>query len=114
VTEAEFQAQVRDRALRCGWLYYHTHDSRRSDAGFPDTILIKNGMLIAAECKVEGRKATLEQIEWLKAFDSVRVTRSYIWRPEHLDEITTLLGAKPEAKTADQGPEAHPAEGRLP
>ena len=51
----DFQPQVVKLAKLCGWRPYHTHDSRRSAAGFPDLILIKDGWLIAAELKVDAR-----------------------------------------------------------
>lgn len=38
--EAVLQAQIEQLARTLGWLVYHTHDSRRSQAGFPDLVLV--------------------------------------------------------------------------
>jgi hypothetical protein len=61
-----------------GWLVYHTHDSRRSAAGFPDLVFLRDGAMIVAECKwkryVRGPKKgepkglRVEQVAWLDAF----------------------------------------------
>src|SRR5688572_19177552 len=40
-TERAFQAQVVKYARLMGWTAYHTHDSRRSQAGFPDLVLVR-------------------------------------------------------------------------
>lgn len=37
--ESDLQAAVVDLATVYGWLHYHTHDSRRSNPGFPDLVL---------------------------------------------------------------------------
>jgi hypothetical protein len=67
-----------------GWLTYHTHDSRRSAAGFPDLVFLRDGVMIVAECKwkryVRGPKKgqpnglRAEQVVWLDAF---RVMEKY-------------------------------------
>ena len=40
LTERQFQRQVLDLARLCGYRAYHTHDSRRSQPGFPDIVLV--------------------------------------------------------------------------
>ena len=77
----DFQPQVVKLAQLCGWRPYHTHDSRRSAAGFPDLILIKDGELIAAELKVAARTSSPEQLHWLGAFDGVPGCVAIVWRP---------------------------------
>lgn len=39
MAEAVLQDRVLDEAHLLGWRWYHTHDSRRSPAGFPDLVL---------------------------------------------------------------------------
>ncbi len=41
MTEADFQGQVVELAQLHRWHVYHTFDSRRSHAGFPDLLLLK-------------------------------------------------------------------------
>ena len=41
MTEAQFQEAVVQLARLTGWLVYHTFDSRRSQAGYPDLTLLK-------------------------------------------------------------------------
>ncbi len=64
VKESEFQANVRDLALRLHWLCYHTHDSRRSDPGFPDDVFVRAPRVVFMELKSEGGQLTPEQVAW--------------------------------------------------
>ena len=66
-TEAQFQRTVTEYAALTGWLWYHTHDSRRSHAGFPDLCLVRGDRLIFAELKSERGRVRLEQEAWLQA-----------------------------------------------
>jgi len=93
IDEDEFQAMVKAEAVRCGWLYYHTRDSRKSDKGFPDTILIHEGrrLLIAAELKVGGKQPTGDQQTWLEAFQAVETVRADVWRPEDWALVCAML-----------------------
>jgi hypothetical protein len=80
VTEAELQAAVIDLARTFQWTVYHTHDSRRSQAGFPDLVMVRDGELIFAELKSEKGKLSPAQREWLRELDMTSVA-VYIWRP---------------------------------
>jgi hypothetical protein len=90
ITEKEFMAQVSKLAKLCGWRVYHTHDSRRSVAGFPDLLMIRRTHLIVAELKVGRNKPTPEQKEWLDAFHDVDAT-TFVWTPDDWTEITETL-----------------------
>jgi hypothetical protein len=93
--EAELQDHVRRTALANGWLYYHTYRSKRSEPGFPDTVLLKVGLkgwLYFVECKRESEKPTDEQKAWLAALHSFRIlaknftgmdidVAGFVWRP---------------------------------
>jgi hypothetical protein len=97
VSEKQFQAQVVELAGYCGWLCYHTHDSRRSAPGFPDLVLVRPPRLIFAELKTETGKLRPEQKAWLEALTGcIEASESRLWRPRDLEEIQTLLkrGAK--------------------
>lgn len=67
VLEAEL-ADALERALRAlgpEVLWYHTHDSRRSQPGFPDYFVVAGGHSIAIELKREGGIVTDAQRAWL-------------------------------------------------
>jgi hypothetical protein len=90
LTEKQFQALVVSLAKSRGFRVYHTHDSRRSEPGFPDLVIAKPGRMIAAELKVPGGKVSEAQEEWLSLFDSVGLPNA-IWYPEQWSEILDTL-----------------------
>lgn len=51
MTERQFQPQVVQLARLCGWLIYHTFDSRRSAAGFPDLCMVRGDRCLFVELK---------------------------------------------------------------
>jgi len=91
VTEKQLQSDIIRIAKRCGWKVYHTHDSRRSEFGFPDLTMVRRGRLIFAELKRELGKPTPEQSEWLEALSMVLGAEVYIWRPQDIQEIEGVL-----------------------
>jgi len=90
ITEKAFMGQVIQLARLMGWLVYHTHDSRRSVAGFPDLLLIRRGEMLVAELKVGKNEASEEQLRWLNAFRGANV-REFLWYPSDWDEIERTL-----------------------
>jgi hypothetical protein len=80
VSEASLLAGVLELARRLGWLAYHTHDSRRSAAGFPDLVLCRPPRVVFAELKREGERPRLEQREWLEALAQAGA-ETYLWTP---------------------------------
>jgi len=97
-TEEEFQAEVVAFAKRHGWDYYHTRNSRKSVAGFPDLVLIRATVLLVAELKVGDNKPTAPQLRWRELFMGVGVP-AFIWRPSDWPLIHTILGG-PQRETA--------------
>lgn len=90
--ESALQNHVRATFLDSGlpWLYYHTHDSRKNDEGFPDTVAIHvpTGSVIVAELKVgKKNKVTPAQITWLLAWSNNPCTEVYLLRPSDLPEL---------------------------
>lgn len=85
MSEKELMGLVVEAAQRLNWYVYHTFDSRRSEPGFPDLILIERdyadvARLIAAELKRERESPTQPQLLWLAAFDNAGA-ETYVWRP---------------------------------
>lgn len=89
-SEADFQWWLRKRALEFGWLYHHNYDSRRSDPGFPDTVMVRGDRIIFAELKTPKGKLSGPQTTWLEALGDVDV-ESYVWRYDNVDEILDIL-----------------------
>lgn len=85
MTEAELLGAVREVARMYGWLCYHTHDSRRSEPGFPDLVLVhpRTGELLFAELKAAKGRVSQAQQTWLDALHQAGQT-PHVWRPEHL------------------------------
>lgn len=66
-SERTFQEHVIDAARRCGFiLIYHTHDSRRSQPGFPDLVLVnpRTKRVLFRELKSAKGKISKEQQQW--------------------------------------------------
>ena len=91
VTEKQLQSDIIRLAKAAGWKTYHTHDSRRSEFGFPDLTMVRRDRLVFAELKRELGKPTLEQSRWLEALSMVPGTEVYIWRPQDIQEIEGVL-----------------------
>jgi hypothetical protein len=121
LSEAAWQQQVEGLAAFYGFRCYHTHDSRRSAAGFPDLVLVRGaeGAARATVAQVAARPEWLQhrdisepQAEWL---DALRVVADavddaygrlvgvpgaeqpppcvevHVWRPVDFDEVHARL-----------------------
>ena len=96
VTERELQATIVAAAKMAGWKCYHTYDSRRSEPGFPDLVLVRHDELIFWELKTEKGRVTEAQNEWLHALHPVEKVHSGIIRPADLDAAIWRLTRQPE------------------
>jgi hypothetical protein len=94
VTEEHFLRDVTALAVRFGWRPYHTHDSRKSQPGFPDLTLVRPPRLIFAELKTMTGVVTTEQEEWLDDLWQVPGVEAYLWRPSDLETITRCLNRR--------------------
>ncbi len=96
MSEKELQSNVLELAKRLGWLCYHTFDSRRSQAGFPDLVMVRNGLVIFAELKREKGKLSADQEAWREQLDRADAwyVQHYLWRPSDWCDgsIAAVLG----------------------
>ena len=94
-SEREFMAQVRKVAKAHGWMSYHTHNSRRSDEGFPDLVLAHGGIgrLIFWELKREDGEETPAQRVWIATLTACGQDAS-IKRPSDWQQIVATLRGK--------------------
>lgn len=78
--EGALQANIMATLKLFGWRAYHTHDSRRSDPGFPDVCAVRarDGRLLFAELKRQKPKPTIPQQQWLDDLREVTVCQA--WR----------------------------------
>lgn len=85
MTEKAFQSQVEQVARSLGWLVYHPHDSRRSEPGFPDLVLVHpaKGRLMFRELKTQRGRVRAEQTVWLAALAAAGQDAA-VWRPADL------------------------------
>ena len=87
-----------DKPRRIRSACYHAYDSRRSEPGFPDLVLVheKRHKLIFADLKRMGNKATHAQDRWPKALSIVArlapgVIEVHLWKPCDWDQIAEML-----------------------
>lgn len=91
-TEAKFQKWLIDEAKSRGWRCYHTHDSRKSVAGFPDLVLVRE-RVIWAELKLDGKEPDAAQLNWLEDLEATGA-EVYVWRPSDAAAILEVLGER--------------------
>lgn len=82
MSEKQLQDAVAGFAFVCGWRRYHTFDSRRSEPGFPDLVLVRAGRLVAAELKAAAGRVTASQQAWLDDLALVPGVEVFVWRPD--------------------------------
>jgi hypothetical protein len=88
--ESALLRHVRALAKRYGWLLYHTHDSRNSEAGFPDCVLTNGTRVFWVELKSATGKMTEEQALWIEMLRHAG-QEVFIWRPADRPNIEALL-----------------------
>src|SRR5262249_36636853 len=89
LTESKFQQMVLGLARLHRWEWFHVYDSRRSPAGFPDLVLVRE-RVVFAELKTDtGRLHWQQRLwqEWLKKAGA----EVYIWRPKDWQTIQDIL-----------------------
>jgi hypothetical protein len=99
MTEQELMTAVLDLCRWTGWFAYHTHDSRRSQPGFPDLVLVERstGRTIYAELKSATGRLSPAQREWLELLG--KRNEVAVWRPADWSAgvITAALTGRQQA-----------------
>jgi len=80
MAETKLQSKVQEYAVRKGLLHYHTHNSERSEAGFPDSVIVGNWVMYR-ELKSDSDSAAVskEQRKWIQALEAVGVDVDVWW-----------------------------------
>lgn len=94
--ERMLQRQVLQLARLRGWRTTHFRPALtergwrtplQGDAGFPDLVLARAGVVLIVELKRDGARPTPEQRAWLEALGHV----GRLWTPSDWDEIQEAL-----------------------
>jgi hypothetical protein len=88
--EVPFMQQVLEFLRLCGFLAYHTKDSRKSAPGFPDIIALKGERQLVIETKRVGEEPDSEQERWLGAYADVGA-EVYVFTPDDWAEIERVV-----------------------
>lgn len=89
ITERDWQRTVVEYAHLRRWRTYHTHDSRRSDPGFPDLVLVRD-RIVLAELKSERGRMTKDQWAWHDQLLTAGV-EVHLWRPSDWEQVREVL-----------------------
>jgi hypothetical protein len=111
MTEAQVQTEV-IRLLAAAGAFpapYHTHDSRRSEPGWPDVAAVVGATLWLVECKTDQGILRPEQCQWLNALAPVPGVQPFIATPSTLDQLAALLGVS-RPHSAQEEPSREPAK----
>ena len=92
MTEKQFQAQIVMLAKANGWAVYHTYDSRRSEPGFPDLVLVRDRVLFR-ELKTDAGRVSEAQQAWGEKLTQACADFK-IWRPQDTQAIIKELTQK--------------------
>ena len=107
MSEASLQRRILGLARELGWKAYHTHDSRRSQPGWPDLALVSptRRRFLVAELKTERGRVSPDQTRWLTWLARAGV-ETHVWRPADLldGSIIRALTQQNTQTTKDQHP----------
>jgi hypothetical protein len=109
-SEDDVDREVRRLAHVYQWRYYHSFLSIRSTKGFPDLCLVRPPRVVFAELKRQGGKLTERRLvhdkrgyprwiegqeDWLRALARCPGVETYVWMPDSLGEVATILDTGP-------------------
>ena len=102
MTEQQFQNKILKLARQTGWTAYHTYDSRRSQPGFPDLVLVKDRVLFR-ELKTDKGKQSKAQKIWERTLRKAK-SDFKVWRPKDMQAIIQELTIRQD-ETKQEGNE---------
>jgi hypothetical protein len=87
MTEAQLMSAVIETAQRFNWKVHHTRPAQyqsgrwatpiQGDPGFPDLVLVRDGVVLFVELKSSKGRVRPEQMRWIVELGGI------VWRPEH-------------------------------
>lgn len=80
MSEATLQNLVLGYVRARGLLAYHTHDSRRSEPGWPDLVIVGDGGVLYRELKSKTGRVSPDQLMWIDALEKAGANAD-VWRP---------------------------------
>ena len=89
--EIDFMAQIIECAEACGWWVFHVHDSRRSNPGWPDLVLLRGVVMILLEIKAKKGRRRPEQIAVIARLKQVKYVFADFAEPSNWPEIEAVL-----------------------
>jgi len=89
--ESQLQERIIEAATIGGWMHYHTHDSRRSDRGWPDLVLVRGRRMLVLELKRRTGRVSVHQQGWIDALQRVDTLDVRVVRPDDLDTLRDEL-----------------------
>jgi hypothetical protein len=92
MTETELQESIAELCKYLGASLYHTYDSRRSRAGWPDcAIVTRDNRFLLRELKVGKNKPSKAQREWLNRLQAAGVDADVWHEADWPDRIKAEL-----------------------
>jgi hypothetical protein len=93
MSEAQWQALIMQFAKLHGWWAMHPYDSRRTERGWPDLVLIRPPEFVLVELKTDKGRVSPEQRHVLDMLDGCGV-EAWIWRPKDERDAFARLARK--------------------
>jgi len=99
--ESILQQNTIELFRRCGWLVYHPYESRHSEPGMLDLIIVKHPTVIFAEIKGPKGKLTKAKLnkhgrlmpgqeDWFNELHKCPAVLSFVWKPDDWDAIVKI------------------------
>lgn len=92
-SEGGFRDAVKTLAEFRGWRVYYVPDSRRSEAGWPDLVLARGGVVLFRELKTKKGRVRKDQVWWMRMLWASGADTG-VWRPDDWPEIRRTLEAE--------------------
>jgi len=91
MSEKHFQQRVVDYARLRHWRVQTQWLAVHSPSGWPDVFMVRGGVAIAAELKIDGQEPRANQQAWLDELDAVPGIVAVCWHPSDWDQIKRAL-----------------------